>query len=184
MLLKIILRIIFALTAPFALLIVLTHLQPYEGSHLRALLAPTEGCDAPCFIGIRPGVTTVDEAVELLSSHEWVGGIDVDLLAIRWRWTGAQPAWIDAREPAQIWLDGERVTGIEFKTRLTLGDMRLTFGEPHGTDVRASSLGGQRIRRITERYGDFQVATVSMSRRATRWYSPIYYRLLEPLQSE
>lgn len=51
------------------------HAQPYDDHELRALLMP-EGCEMPCFMGIRPGVTTVDEAVKILENSGWVNPID------------------------------------------------------------------------------------------------------------
>lgn len=59
-------------TLLFAVCIALIRAQPYDDSELRAFLTPPEGCPAPCFMGIRPGVTTMEEAVAILKAHEWV----------------------------------------------------------------------------------------------------------------
>ena len=52
--------------------------QPYDDSELRAFLTPPEGCPAPCFMGIRPGVTTREEALTIFMairqhrSEQWM----------------------------------------------------------------------------------------------------------------
>jgi hypothetical protein len=51
--------------------------QPYDDSELRAFLLPPEGCAAPCFMGIRPGVTTGDEAIAILERTGWIAQMDV-----------------------------------------------------------------------------------------------------------
>lgn len=57
-------------TLLFTLCIALIRVQPYDDSELRAFLTPPEGCPAPCFMGIRPGVTTMEEAVAILGFYE------------------------------------------------------------------------------------------------------------------
>ena len=58
----------------FALLMVITVLirtQHYDNRAVRQLLV-TEGCPAPCFLGIRPGITTASDAINLLRDSQWV----------------------------------------------------------------------------------------------------------------
>ncbi len=50
--------------------------QPYDDSELRAFLTPPEGCPAPCFMGIRPGVTTVEEAITILENSAQISKIE------------------------------------------------------------------------------------------------------------
>lgn len=50
----------------FSAVLLLIHAQPYDDSQLRAFLTPPEGCPAPCFMGIRPGITTVRAGGEQL----------------------------------------------------------------------------------------------------------------------
>ena len=47
----------------FTAVLLLIHAQPYDDHDLRQLLMP-EGCPAPCFMGIRPGVTMVAEIIK------------------------------------------------------------------------------------------------------------------------
>ena len=43
--------------------------QPYDSGALAAFFAPPEGCPAPCWQGIRPGLTTAsNETLRLLPS--------------------------------------------------------------------------------------------------------------------
>lgn len=55
----------------------ITHARPYDDGGLRDLLMPS-GCEMPCFLGIRPGVTTRDEVIAILESHEWIGVVHDD----------------------------------------------------------------------------------------------------------
>jgi hypothetical protein len=75
----------------FAAFIAAIRAQPYDDSELRAFLTP-EGCPAPCFMGIRPGVTTMEESLVILEGHEWVGDItpnyddEKNLRKLGWKW--------------------------------------------------------------------------------------------------
>jgi hypothetical protein len=75
----------------FAAVMLLIRAQPYDDHELRALLMP-ENCAMPCFMGIRPGVTTMDEAVKLLKVSGWVGEIQDFPNGLEWKWNGFQPA--------------------------------------------------------------------------------------------
>ena len=44
---------------------------------VNTLLHYSDDCHAPCFMGITPGETTMDEAIEILEGHEWVERIEV-----------------------------------------------------------------------------------------------------------
>ncbi len=63
-------------TLLFAACIGIIRAQPYDDSELRAFLTPPSGCAMPCFMGIRPGVTTADEAIAILEAHEWVSNVN------------------------------------------------------------------------------------------------------------
>jgi len=100
-------------TLPLALFtaaLLLIRAQPYENPQLRAQLLP-DGCPAPCFMGVRPGVTTGDEAVKILQENRWVKslsrdtdcvGCKVDLYTIGW--SDDAPAWIDHEQPSWMTL--------------------------------------------------------------------------------
>ncbi|MCL4249915.1 MAG: hypothetical protein KJ065_17340 [Anaerolineae bacterium] len=56
------------LIAIFTAVMIGLHARPYDDGGLRDLLLPP-GCDAPCFLGIRPGVTGLDDALAILDSE-------------------------------------------------------------------------------------------------------------------
>jgi hypothetical protein len=60
------LKLAFPLTVLSVAAILLIHARPYDNAELRAFLLPPEGCPAPCWQGIRPGVTTMAQAAILL----------------------------------------------------------------------------------------------------------------------
>jgi hypothetical protein len=97
-------RMYFLLTAPVLLILILVMVliraQPYDDYDLRTVLLPTN-CTMPCFMGIRPGVTTMEEAVQLLRASGWVAQVQDDpstvgFNAITWTWNERRPAFIRA----------------------------------------------------------------------------------------
>ncbi len=75
--------------------------QPYDDHELRELLLPSN-CPAPCFMGIRPGVTTVEEAVKLLEASDLVKDVKNETVGIYWRWDKLNPNWINSQDGGQI----------------------------------------------------------------------------------
>src|SRR5215470_15243249 len=74
----------------------LIHTRPYNDRALRAFLNPSGHCRMPCFMGIQPGVTTMDQAVKLLKASGWVKEITAqDANELEWTWNGSQPAAIN-----------------------------------------------------------------------------------------
>src|SRR5262249_15026301 len=90
-------------------------------------------CEMPCFMGIRPGVTNVDEAMRLLQANVWVNSVEQDgSLNIRWTWSGRQPVFILDSKPGflQIAPDGRQITKVSLYTTLAVGDFWLMWGAP------------------------------------------------------
>jgi hypothetical protein len=125
----------------FAALIALIRSQPYDDSQLRAFLTPPEGCPAPCFMGIRPGVTTMEEALAILEGHEWVAEI-VDLNnrnsagkmnSVSWHWTMDRPRFILLASTGNLIAEPERdvVEFIHLTTTIPLADIELLWGTPN-----------------------------------------------------
>ena len=56
-------RLAVGLTLLFLLLMLVIHAQRYDSSSVRALLLPPAGCVAPCFQGLRPGHSTIIDAL-------------------------------------------------------------------------------------------------------------------------
>ncbi len=65
------LRYLCLLFVPLMVVSALIRAQHYDDHAIRQLLM-TEGCPAPCFLGIRPGITTALDAINLLRDSQWV----------------------------------------------------------------------------------------------------------------
>lgn len=117
--------------------------RPYDApfsdeyqAQIRAFLHP-DSCDpptrtrTPCFLGLRPGETTLDEALDILDHHAWVAGLDAygdDSQFIYW--SGAQPDFIDASEPGMVVIENGIVNKLRIPTRIRFGDLWLLMGQP------------------------------------------------------
>jgi hypothetical protein len=128
------LRLILIPIVLFALVLLIIHTQPYDDHELRELLLP-EGCPAPCFMGIRPGVTTMDEAVKILEASGWAEKIDSSFLKnyegpILWNWTYQKPSWINEKLRSIIYIKDKKVDAIVINSKFLLGQTKLTFGLP------------------------------------------------------
>jgi hypothetical protein len=120
---------------------VISSARAYSNPALYDFLRPA-GCAAPCFMGIRPGVTSADELFAILRRHEWVSTLyDFTQIAdgvgipgvtgdVRWDWSGAQPAWIDDRVQGLLRLNLDRVRFVAVATHIRLGDARLLLAAP------------------------------------------------------
>lgn len=120
-------------TLIFAALISLIRAQPYDDSELREFLTPPQGCPAPCFMGIRPGVTTVDEAVAILERHEWVGQIAFsNYRNMTWMWNGKQPSILTNNiSGGSIVFNNELVDLVTVSTSFQLGYIALALPSEH-----------------------------------------------------
>ncbi len=112
-------------------LMILLRVQPYDDHGLRELLLP-ENCSAPCFMGIRLGVTTVEEAIRILEQHQWVDKVDIDETGISWTWSKQQPAIIDSFYNGILGTDQQQsvqvADSILIRIRARLGDLQAVFG--------------------------------------------------------
>lgn len=129
----------FALLASSVLLI---HNQPLNDGGMRDLLFAAN-CPAPCFLGILPGVTTIEAAQEQLERQGFVGEwikqpqdtlprdqVGVDLL--RWQWSYRRPAPLTATQGSLVYdLSSRQVTTFgRIETQLPLWLMLVSLGEP------------------------------------------------------
>jgi hypothetical protein len=132
--LRLYLRLILLPLLIFTAALVLIRAQPYDDHELRQLLLP-DGCPAPCFMGIRPGMTTVDEAMQLLQSNHWVGQIENHTQSnlvgsITWDWSDQKPTWITKKPQGEIYIENGRVTLMTIYSDIPLGATRLVLGLP------------------------------------------------------
>jgi hypothetical protein len=173
------LHVILPLLLVLAAGVVLVHARPHGDHALRKLLMP-DGCPMPCFIGIRPGVTTVNEAVRLLEKSAWVNPSSVtvssryNVVRLEWAWNGHQPAALDSGAAATAVAtilpgfnqdspldEGQRViTGMSINTRISYGDVRLLLGRG---DNKPDYLLSPRYTnpRITAVYSDYGLVVIS-----------------------
>lgn len=134
------LRVMPLLSVIIAAVLMLTRTQPLPDDTLRPLLMP-EDCAAPCFMGIRPGITTIDEAVGILKASGWTADIRMQPSASRWivvEWNANAPAWLRPpnvyNETSMAMLDS-RIDEIHVITDLRLADAELLFGRPNATFI-------------------------------------------------
>jgi hypothetical protein len=107
--------------------LLLIHVQPYDDHNLRELLP--EGCPAPCFMSIRPGLTTMDEAQRLLNENQWVDKITfANDTYIAWTWSGKQPSWINQTPKGSLSGTNDLVTALQVSSLVRFGDMQLDMG--------------------------------------------------------
>lgn len=123
--------------ALFTVILLLIRALPHDASQLRALLLP-EGCSAPCLMGIRPGITSMDEAAAILQANPWVGHIEKESSnfgdTLKWTWnnqilerilptsTGLISAAHTSGKPL--------VDGITISSFLQLGEVYVVLGLP------------------------------------------------------
>ena len=126
-------RLVFTLIVLFAGTLTALHARAVDPM-LDELFEPTPGCSSAhrCFMGIRPGSTTMTDAITLLREHPWVDQIDTEVYTqVTWTWTGAQPSYIDGRVPGTIIQRGvTAVSLIRFQSRYPYGDIWLQLDPP------------------------------------------------------
>lgn len=118
----------------FSAVLLLMRAQPYVYSRQQTLVL--DGCSAACFVGIQPGVTSVEDAVTLLESSQWVSAVDNRTINnvsgyISWKWSDQKPAWISTDQDGEIWATQKQVVQIMIYGSLQLGDIRLILGSPN-----------------------------------------------------
>jgi hypothetical protein len=121
----------------------LLHARPYDApfsdeyqAEIRAFLHP-DSCNpptrtrTPCLLNLRPGETTLEEALTILNHHAWVAGLEAygdDSQFIYW--SGAQPDFIDASEPGMVVIENGIVNKLRIPTQIRFGDLWLLMGQP------------------------------------------------------
>lgn len=109
----------------------------HDDADLRAFLSDG-GCALPCWYGIRPGETRMEDAIAILRAHPWVARqmVDADISspnregALWWRWNGSQPAYIDGARDGRLAMRGNIVQYIVLPTTIPMGDIHVLFGRP------------------------------------------------------
>lgn len=145
------------------ILMLLIHAQPYDDHNLSEFMTP-KSCSMPCFMGIVPRVTTLDEAVRLLKSSGWVSKVNsqVDdttgkMLGITVRWNANAPLLLQkSAYSGYLTVNHNRIDQIFIGTSVNLGDFWLSMGVP--SDYGLISLPGQTINAEGMQYGNVYAA--------------------------
>lgn len=119
------------MTLLFAVAICLPRLLPYQDGGLTALLTPPDDCAAPCWLGLRPGVSTLSEGGQLLQASAWLKDFQVISPATAFlRFSDIVPAV--TRGKLDLWASDQgivsRITLSE--TKLAFSDIQLALGAP------------------------------------------------------
>lgn len=113
--------------------------RPYDNRGLKAILQTPDGCSAPCFLGIQPGVTTGDEALQLLRQQEWVDSNNLTAWTdpmsrmswISWVWNGKQPeGLVHGGYLDYSTYENRLVRVLIVSSSFNLGDLVLSLGQP------------------------------------------------------
>ena len=145
------------IVAPLLLLtavLLLIYTRHHDDHALRNLhdLLQFDGCPAPCFMGIRPGLTTESEAISRLKANTWVmdaGKVNPLPYMVTWSWKEDAPPYFE-RLPSgasfmlgnEIFSTKEIVSGINFSTTFTLGDVLRAQDVPSAAQLGYSNANG------------------------------------------
>jgi hypothetical protein len=131
-------RLVIAPVLLLASIMGLIRTQPYDERKPIAVLVPVT-CRTPCFMGIRPGVTTIDQAILLLKQNDWVRQViampnEIHPNQVGWLWSENAPDYLEKGKDyfdGQLFLSTDRkVSGIGFDTTLKMGDIPPILGNP------------------------------------------------------
>jgi hypothetical protein len=136
-------------------------LFPYSRLDLRntaEMLLPPEGCPAPCFMGIRPEVTTRAEALAILENHAWVEQIvpSGDLVEFSWVWSNDAPQLFSRYHPASLDLHNEIVDELGIFLATPLWEIHEILGSPTLTYLSVGPIEDLNYIFRTDRYDAYQ----------------------------
>jgi hypothetical protein len=129
-------RLALVLMAVFVLAITAISSLPHDDSDVRAFLLPPEGCEAPCFLGIRIGISTKEEAIALFESQGGSITSDAgrtyfdDSVEFLWQWNGPGVRFVRSDEPIIVDVIEGKVSRLRIPLRMSLGETWLALGAP------------------------------------------------------
>lgn len=134
------------LTSAFALVIGVIRGRPYDDRGMGIFLL---GCAMPCWQGIRPRVTSPEEAMTILQSLDTVRNVGANLDAhggqIYWLWSATRPPFLhETHEVGYLWIQGDQITNMYLPGFESFLDTLLTLGRPQQVRVYFNSLWGTR----------------------------------------
>jgi hypothetical protein len=148
-------RLVGILSVPLWLItfisITLIGLTPHDDSTIRAFLQPTVECSTPCWEGIRPGITRIEEMTLILEENGWIRdrqfnySMEIDTGLLTWRWRTPPSPFIESSRIGLAWIQNNVVQWIDLPTRLTFGDVWLLFDPPIRGAIQPASVIPRRI---------------------------------------
>ncbi len=132
---RLLLRLLLLMMIVCALPVLLIRAQAYEDHDLRAFLTPPADCPAPCFMSIRPGVTTAQDAVAVLEANPWIKTINFDSdypqdQIIWWEWGPTPPDFIDPGVWGRMDVRDGRAARVRVGLKAPYGDVALIVSMP------------------------------------------------------
>ncbi len=149
---------------------------------MRAFFAAPDGCSAPCFLGIRPGVTPQSDALALLRAHPWIENVVTDGDGFSWTWNGKQPAFVSSYNNAllmgHIGVQSGIVQSIRVTTTTIWADFYTLFGPPDHVNWFTGNTPSRRFQIYDATYldPDFEIETATqcpITSRQASWYSMV-----------
>lgn len=129
------------LIGAFIVLIAATRPPIQPNTTLREALFP-HNCAAPCFIGVRPGQTSLADAAAILRAHPWVKDVriegDVNRTFLRWSWTGEPSAALNTESVGlRPFMSASRdvIQLIYLPTHIPYGDVWNWLGAPERAGI-------------------------------------------------
>lgn len=124
-----------ALTLMFTAIIGLIRAQPYTPGALAHFLTPPEHCRVPCFMGVRPGHTTIAEALPILRANDNIRQVEVENSfaeqVISWRWIDDDTSF----QSYAFYVENQQVTRPRLPQSVALGELLLALGEPESVSA-------------------------------------------------
>jgi hypothetical protein len=125
---RLLLKMLIPLMLALALLVALVQARPHDDSALRELLLPPEGCPAPCWQGVRPGITRLDAAAGMMEETDRLESVERPL---RYRGEVSAAAITVAllAHPGTA-TDNPIIEAVRLKLPgITLGEIQLALGQ-------------------------------------------------------
>lgn len=131
------------LALAFAAFLAAAHAQPTDDD-LRIFLPPDD-CAAPCWEGIQPGVTTLNEAITRLRANPWIERVyvksDAPFTFLYVDWSQQAPAFaenVSLRLPTYMWVRRNTIQLIVIPTLIPYGEIWSLLGAPSAGDFAVS----------------------------------------------
>jgi hypothetical protein len=172
-----------ALALLFALTLGALLAQPRDDTAMRAFFAPPQDCATPCFLGIRPDVTTYDQALAILRAQPWIDTIKDETDALSWTWNGKQPSFVSDFDSnfllARIDFLNGVVNSIRIPTTTHWADFYFLFGAPDHSVLLSGAAPSTHFRVFDAAYftQNFEIQTTlrcPINSREAVWYSTVF----------